>query len=190
MVNNTAVCVDGQHRLGAIAMLLEEGLISNDARMTVEVYHDDNKINDQLAAAVFTDINLAEPVKLCDLPNVMEEAEKKILDSACVQLRSKYKIMFKPTSNCRAPHVHLDTLRDHLFEFGIIRNVQAKTNDDLMNWLIQENNGLAKIKNKQWMAMRGRTSEKVLLKSLEKAKKYKFWLGMPGAMGMVLGRGK
>ena len=45
-------------------------------------------------------------------------------------------------------------------------------------------------KLERWMAMKGRKTEKTILKSLEKSKKNKFWLGMPGALGIVLGGGK
>ena len=70
-----AVCVvDGQHRLGALATLVEEGLIAKDARMTVEVFCPSAESSMDLAAQVFTDINMAEPVKFCDLPNEIGRA--------------------------------------------------------------------------------------------------------------------
>jgi|TARA_B100000795_G_scaffold20189_1_gene13493 hypothetical protein len=157
--------------------------------MTIEVYENKSMIDD-LAAQVFTDINMSEPVKLLDLPNAIETKEKEILDDAVHNLKSTYKTMFKPTSTCRAPHVHMDTMRENLFEFGVVRQIKADTSEELYNFLVQENQGLAKMKPERWMALRGRSSEKAVLKALVKAKKYKFWLGMPGAMGLVLGRGK
>ena len=116
--------------------------------------------------------------------------EKEILDASCQQMKSMYKAMFKPTQNCRSPHVHLDSLRNHLFEFGIVRTIRADTSEDLYTWLINENDMLSKIKEEQWIALRGRATEKAVMKALLKAKKNKFFLGMPGAMGLVLGRGK
>lgn len=46
--------------------------------MTIEVYENKSMIDD-LAAQVFTDINMSEPVKLLDLPNAIETKEKEIL---------------------------------------------------------------------------------------------------------------
>ena len=187
------VCVDGQHRLGAIAKLVQDGCIALDSRMTVEVFSPSSPSSttfDDLAAQVFTDINLSEPVKLCDLPNAMADLEREILDEACSMFRNQHKPMFKPTSNCRAPHVHLDTLRDTLFECGIVRAQKFEQPEHLLEWLIQENHLLAKIKKDQWLSMKGRTAEKTVLKNLAKAKQNTFYLGMPGAMGIVLGRGK
>jgi len=77
-----------------------------------------------------------------------------------------------------------------LFEFGIVRTIRADTSEDLYTWLINENDMLSKIKEEQWIALRGRATEKAVMKALLKAKKNKFFLGMPGAMGLVLGRGK
>jgi hypothetical protein len=120
----------------------------------------------------------------------MEDFEKEILDEACSHLKSNYKKMFKPTSNCRAPHIHIDSLRDHLFQFGVVRAHKFESSDDLYTFLINANNSLSTIKLERWMAMKGRKTEKTILKSLEKSKKNKFWLGMPGALGIVLGGGK
>ena len=196
------VCVDGQHRLGAIAKLVQEGCIDLESRMTVEVFShaapssssssssSSSTTFDDLAAQVFTDINLSEPVKFCDLPNAMEDVEREILDEACSMFRNQHKPMFKPTSNCRAPHVHLDSLRDTLFECGIVRAQKFEQPEHLLEWLMQENHLLAKIKKDRWLSMKGRTAEQTVLKNLAKAKKHAFYLGMPGAMGIVLGRGK
>ena len=98
--------------------------------------------------------------------------------------------MFKPTSRCRAPHVHMDSLRESLFEFGVVRATKAESAGDLLAWLQEKNGALKKVDEARWLAMRGRTSEKAMRKALEKANKHKFWLGMPGAMGLVLGGGK
>ena len=180
------VCVDGQNRLAAISQLIEEGLISAEERMTVEVFTNAEADMNGLASAVFVDINSCEPVKLVDLPHALEGAEKAALDEACVSLKKKYKAMFKPTSRCRPPHLHLDTLRDMLFEFGVVRGLQANDSDDLFQWLVEENDKLKKIKEDRWVAMRGKTAASSVRSALKKAKKHRFWLGMPGAMGLVL----
>ena len=109
-----------------------------------------------------------------------------LTDTPCVSLKKKYKAMFKPTSRCRPPHLHLDTLRDMLFEFGVVRGLQANDSDDLFQWLVEENDKLKKIKEDRWVAMRGKTAASSVRSALKKAKKHRFWLGMPGAMGLVL----
>lgn len=191
----SAVCVDGQHRLAALQQLVEDGVIHEDEPTIIEVFsaHEgaDLTHRNALASAVFTDINSCEPVKLCDIPGMLEAEEKAIIDDACMALKLKYPEMFKPTSRCRPPHVHLDSLREKLFEFNVIRKIKTDDAMDLERWLDSQNKEvLCHIKDGQWIAMRGRASEGALNKALAKANKYKFWIGMPGALGVMFDVGK
>ena len=187
---SSAVCVDGQHRLAALSQLVHDGILEADTPAVIEVFSAPKGASqaqrNALASAVFTDINSAEPVKFCDIPGVMEAEEKVILDAACLALKSKFKPMFKTSSKCRPPHVHLDTLRDKLFQFNVIRMLKTGDAKDLESWLLEQNDTvLSKINEDRWLAMRGRTGEKALKKALAKANKNKCWMGMPGALGIV-----
>ena len=187
---SSAVCVDGQHRLAALTQLVNEGILEADTPAVIEVFSAPKGASPSqrnvLASAVFTDINSCEPVKLCDIPGAMEAEEKAVLDAACLALKEKFPSMFKPTSKCRPPHVHLDTLRDKLFHFNVIRQLQTGDAGDLEGWLLEQNNFvLSKIKEDRWLAMRGRSGKPAVKNALAKAKKNKFWMGMPGALAVI-----
>lgn len=45
----------------------------------------------------------------------MDFDSKKVINETVQELADRYSTMFKPTSRCRPPHLHADTLREDLF---------------------------------------------------------------------------
>ena len=63
--------------------------------------------------------NRAEPVLLVDLPDESGGAtadDNALLTSAAEALKKRYPEMFKPSQNCRAPHVNVDVLRNEMLK--------------------------------------------------------------------------
>mmetsp|Transcript_49752 Transcript_49752/g.130848 ORF Transcript_49752/g.130848 Transcript_49752/m.130848 type:complete len:572 (-) Transcript_49752:236-1951(-) len=167
------VLVDGQHRLGAYSLLARQLAAANKSRvqgmdeMLVEVYPG---LDDSQAAEVFTEINKAEPCKLIDLPSAhVNPAVKAIIDGAAEALRRKYSDMFKPSAQCRTPHMNIDNLRDQLFQAEIVVRGGFKTEADLLGWMEHRNAALAEIPDEEWVP-RQRTRIGSLPKALAKAR--------------------
>jgi hypothetical protein len=45
----------------------------------------------------------------------MDFDSKKVINETVQELADRYSTMFNPTSRCRPPHLHADTLREDLF---------------------------------------------------------------------------
>ena len=105
--------IDGQHRIGALSVLLREEHISPDQQVLTEVI----QVNSEKAVEnLFLEINKSEPIKLVDLPGMSSQAERKILNAAAEELALRFPKMFKPSSRCRVPHMNSDNLRDRCFQ--------------------------------------------------------------------------
>lgn len=81
--------------------------------------------------------------------------------------------MFKSSPNCRAPHVNVDTLRDELHRGRVVARTGAQSADDLLQWLLRENERLRSRGAHGWPGK----SEKALAKAVE----HRFFLGMETA---------
>jgi hypothetical protein len=88
-----------------------------------------------------------------------------------VAWRRLYKEMFKPSANCRAPHVNVDALRDELHRARAVDRLAVQSADELLSWLLRENNRLSERPASEWGAKAG-------AKALAKAEANKFFLGM------------
>ena len=93
-------------------MLAAKGQLGDGLQeMTVELYL---QMTAPKAHTLFSEINKVQPVKIVDLQTSeggASSTEKVILGGAVEALRTQFRPMFKPSVNCRAPHVHIDTLR-------------------------------------------------------------------------------
>jgi hypothetical protein len=109
--------VDGQHRVGALMILSEQGLWDASAsNVLVDVFDTDGE---EHVARLFRDINLAEPVRLVDMPEAadgLSAQRREALNEAVELLEMHHRTMFKPSSRCRVPHVNKDVLRDDIFQ--------------------------------------------------------------------------
>ena len=162
--------LDGQHRVGCMTLLHSEniGLFDLD-RILVEVYVSGEV--DQ-AEDIFTEINKAEPIKLVDMPGVASKGDRKIITDAAAKLQEQYTEMFKPSQSCRPPHLNIDNLRDALFAANVIKKYNFKSSKALLEWIHAQNNALElKFQNDD-------VASTMPPRVLEKAKQFKFYLGM------------
>lgn len=201
--------LDGQHRVGMMALLAEErrkkrennGERSDDGddldtldldNILVEVYvSSPNDSEDDIAAAIFTEINKAEPVKLLDLPGVTTKRTRDIIDHAASHFADTYPDMFSTSARCRAPHLNLDNLRDSLFASNVIQREKFGSGGELVRWMLARNDELSKLYGGYGSASEtiddgDNASEAVEVDgksslndtAVKKAKKYDFYLGL------------
>ena len=201
--------LDGQHRVGMMALLEEEQrrlradgtdgagggeLASLDLdRILVEVIlprrsvagagdrarasqHDDDR------AAVFTEINKAEPVRLLDLPGAAPRKTRAVIDHAAEHCRDAYPAMFSASPRCRAPHLHLDNLREALFAAEVVKREGMGSGGELVRWLADKNAGLRERYGEgggaEGDAAEAGDGRRVSAAALRKARKHDFYLGL------------
>lgn len=111
--------LDGQHRLAALKILADSGIISKDNNFCLlEVFTLEKESE---ARALFLEINSAMPVKLIDLPEGGARPDiKGIIDGAVDSLVSQFPAFFKSSLNPKLPHVNIDNMRDALFKVSHI----------------------------------------------------------------------
>jgi hypothetical protein len=70
------------------------------------------------AVALFVEINRSESVQEIDLPDELGvHSEIKVtIDGAVSELKVQFPKMFKPSQNCRVPHLNEELLRNELFQ--------------------------------------------------------------------------
>jgi len=173
--------LDGQHRVGAIEILLRRGVIRDTDEVLVEVFPD---VSDAKAAELFTEINAAQPVRFVDMPGVMAPEMKWALEGAAGALKNKYPAMFSESARCKIPNVNLDALREQLHEAEVARRFGLRTESDFTAWMGAENARLAGRSEKQWLRLRPKRgrgsagSKEAYLKALAKAREHGLFLGM------------
>ncbi|CAN0006944.1 unnamed protein product, partial [Phaeothamnion confervicola] len=170
--------VDGQHRIGALMIMSEEGAWDRASEnVLVDVF---STTQEQDIADLFTEINKAEPVRLVDMPGEgAGEHVKAILHEAVAELEAKYPEMFKPSMRCRPPHLNPDRCRDEVFQSELITRHGLKTTAQLVGWLLCANEALGRDK---WSSPGGRAAsapgDKTLDRALQKAHANQFFLGL------------
>ena len=170
--------VDGQHRCGALQILLRENKLAPDSHVLVDVH----PCSDASAVAeLFVQINKAEPVQALDLPrSAASEKEKQLVTSAAETLASRFRTMFKVSQRCRVPHLNVDNVRNALFESGVLRRHATLDSDvALVEWAMERNAELAKRQKKTWLSKLPRGQKTAAFESaLEKARVNGFFLGL------------
>jgi len=174
-----AAVVDGQHRLGAAHLLSQKGkLLGPLGNIFAEVYP---SMSESAVKELYTEINKAEPVSLIDLPDVgASAAENVILTEAAEKLANAYPSMFKPSQNCRPPHLNVDLLRNEMHKAGVLERHSIGSSDELLKWLEEVNKQLAGLNGEEWkgkLSLRVK-SEDAAVKALRKAADNKFFLGL------------
>ena len=185
--------IDGQHRVGAMTILLAKKAFGEaPPSMLVEVHHVQTQKD---VSVLFREINMAEPVAEVDLPDLelpggaaqgaAKDAIVRVINEVADELKEMYPAMFKPTSRCRAPHLHLDTLRDNLYTSGVAEAVAGKSRKHgaakLMAHLQRVNDKMAARSEQEWRAALsgGKTSVPAAMeRALEKAKAEGLFLGL------------
>ena len=197
--------LDGQHRVGMMALLKEEQrknsgkgnktsqsseeLANLDLdNIVVEVFFPRQSSDDSVSsssgqeqddkAIIFTEINKAEPVKLIDLPGVTSKSTRDIIDHASTHFYDTYPAMFSPSARCRAPHLHLDSLRDALFASDVISREKIGSGGELVKWIVQKNSELGERYGTLDNAELNNGDKKISASALKKARKHDFYLGL------------
>lgn len=163
--------MDGQHRVGALALLSEKNPENFDLeRILVEVFSSPE--NQDVAEDLFVEINKSEPIKLVDMPGVAKASDRKMITEAAAKLHEEYPDMFRPSQQCRAPHLNVDNLRDAIFASDVIKRHDLKTSAALVKWL-QTQNELLRVRYED-----ADVAAKMNPRALEKAKEFNFFLGL------------
>ena len=197
--------LDGQHRVGMMALLKEEQRKNSEKgnktsqssdelanldldNIVVEVFFPRQSSDDSVSsssgqeqddkAIIFTEINKAEPVKLIDLPGVTSKSTRDIIDHAATHFYDTYPGMFSPSARCRAPHLHLDSLRDALFASDVISRETIGSGGELVKWIVQKNSELGERYMLENNAEPNNADKKVSPAALKKARKHDFYLGL------------
>mmetsp|Transcript_29036 Transcript_29036/g.40815 ORF Transcript_29036/g.40815 Transcript_29036/m.40815 type:complete len:187 (+) Transcript_29036:3-563(+) len=147
-------------------------------RILVEVFPSPNSTTATTTATetftaqdIFTEINKAEPVKLVDMPGVASKTHRKLITDTAAKLNMAFPQMFKPSQNCRVPHVNIDNLRDALFASDVLKRHSIKSQKALMQWMMDQNETL-KVKYEK------EQPPNVSKTAYTKAVKFNFFLGL------------
>jgi len=170
--NGKLTILDGQHRVGMMNYLREKVDLDGMGGIVVEVYSQSADDSPNHAQDIFLEINKAEPVKLIDLPGYASEADRKAITDGAMRLKDKFPDMFKESEKCRAPHVNIDNLRDHLFSTDVVKRHGLKSGAAVEKWMMEQNKLLAAKYAKE--DERAKVNDKVLAK----ADKFQFYLGL------------
>lgn len=166
--------MDGQHRVGMMTILQEKKteLAFDLDRILVEVFPEGEEKYETYAQDIFTEINKAEPVKLVDMPGIASVTDRKVITEGAARLKERFPDMFKPSQQCRAPHLNVDNLRDALFASDIIKRHKLKSPKALETWMMEQNDILRQQYQEEEHAA------KVSKPALQKATKFDFYLGL------------
>lgn len=190
--NGKLVILDGQHRVGMMAILqswIEDGTVTPESlrstgidldRVLVEVFSqnqsDKESGDEELAAKIFTEINRAEPVQLIDLPGAgISPEDFDVISSVSVRLARLYPRMFSPSLRCRPPHLNIDKLREMIFEGDVLRRHGLKDSEGLVDWIQERNEEVKNQVEKEGAEVKGNKA------ALEKARKFGLYLGLDSA---------
>jgi hypothetical protein len=177
----TVSILDGQHRVGAIDILIREGRLRPDDPVLVEVFPN---VDDDKAAALFREINSAQPVRLVDMPGETTPEAKWALEGAAQRLKARYPAMFSASPRCKAPNVHIDQLREEMHEARVMERFALASEEATLAWLDAVNDRLAERDDDAWLAARPKRGKgsggtrATYLKALAKAREHGFYLGM------------
>jgi len=120
------------------------------------------------------------------MPDMADAQEKAIINAAAEALRLEFPAMFKVSTNCRLPHVNIDTLRDTIFKSNVVGRTGMGSAAQLVEWAKAKNAALGRKSDAEWLeSYRGRNAETVG-KAVEKARGNGFFLGLdPSWIDMV-----
>ena len=166
--------LDGQHRIGMLETLSKNKTASAllEKKVLVEVYPQMDHHSTNHAQDLFLEINKAEPIKLVDL--IAKKGDRNLLTAAAEALAEQYSKMFSTSQRCRPPHLNVDNLRDALFAANVIGRHNMKTSQELLDWMVEENEQLKLIyTNPNDPALEG-----VPQTALKKALEHDFYLGL------------
>ena len=119
-------------------------------------------------------------VLLVDLPDGgASDKDNAILTEAAEELSRRYPAMFKPSHNCRPPHLNLDLLREQVHRAELISRLEIRSSEQLLEWFETANRELGARSDYEWSLSGGRSkSGSALSKALSKARENGLFLGM------------
>ena len=169
---------DGQHRVLAAARLLasdhfeiegdspsKDSAMVDDFSLLVEVYPVCSAMQ---VKQLYLAVNKAESVQEIDLPDAIAPARKKFIDQTVETLARRRPQMFKPSSRCRPPHIHKDTLRNKLFIHAATERIESAA--ELTEMILELNSRLGLLSKKHWPPR--------VHKAIDKAKANHCFLGL------------
>lgn len=172
--------LDGQHRVGALALLLErEDVVFDLEKILVEAYASTGE--EDHSEEIFVEINKSEPIKLVDMPGVATTKDRNIITTAATKLQFEFPEMFKTSQKCRAPHVNSDNLRDALFAAEVLKRHDLSSTTALVEWIKAQNDVLQdkySVSENTTTTTTASPETDVNEKALKKANDHKFYLGL------------
>lgn len=100
-----------------------------------------------------------------------------MINEAVAEIAAKYPDMFKPSQNCRSPHVNVDVCRDNIFQSEFITTRGITNTEALVAAIEQANTALGK-ELQDPLTGKKKTAPAKKDKALEKAIQYNFFLGL------------
>ena len=173
--------LDGQHRVGAIEILLKRGVLSPSDEILVEVFPD---VDDRRARHLFSEINAAQPIRLVDAPGSASPDLKWMLEGACARAKQKYPAMFSASHRPKLPRLNVDALRQELFDAEVATRANLADEESFFAWLEERNARLKARAREDWLAARpkrgrgARLTDAAYLRALDLAEEHGFFLGM------------
>lgn len=174
--------IDGQHRVGALMLLCQQGHWDENARnVAVDVFTTNGEAQ---ISALFREINSGEPVRLVDMPGEGMEMDRKVmLDDATDKLASLYPEMFKTSTRCKPPHLNCDVIRDEIFASDLMNRLKVTNADDLLKYFLAVNDKFSRRNTSTWHTIldidpEDATKNKSANNALNKAKANNFYLGL------------
>lgn len=127
----------------------------------------------------------AEPVKEVDLPGKASRLEAEVLASAVAALAVQFPHMFKDSVKCKRPHMHVDNLRDSLFQAKVVSALELRSDEDLLLWLLERNAELGARTDEQWFdalapskGSAAKAPAKSVVEAVKKSRLHGFFLGL------------
>lgn len=167
---------------------LEEGVqvaevvdVQKERVVTVNVAVETETVTD--ASSAGSEISTIGAAATSEEPKSLTNKQvKEIIDKACAQLHRQYAdTMFKPSKQCRPPHVNIDKLREDLFDSDVCRDpaLGIRTADQLLAHVHRLNDQMGSMSDEQWMKVSGFGGSKATkMTALAKARQYGLYIGM------------
>ena len=93
-----------------------------------------------------------QSVQEIDLPEelAVHSTTKVTIDGAVAELRQQFPNMFKPSQNCRAPHLNEEVLRNELFQQKVVEELGCDGSAELVSKILAYNASLKAKKPGEW----------------------------------------
>ena len=121
-------------------------------------------------------VNAASPPETKILLSLSHKQIKNIIDKTCKHFQANYQVMFKPSKQCKIPHLNIDNMRETLYESNLVHKFPNEL--ELIQHIEQINATLALRSEQEWLKTQDNYSDRSKLDALYKSQSNKFYLGM------------